>query len=217
MEMYVKRGDALEIYNLFPGSWGSNCYIIIADENGKRFAAVVDPSASATGIIEFLKDKNAKLEFIVLTHGHFDHIMSLDKLREATGADAYIHKDDEEMLLDGEKNAFKLFFGQDRVWQPAEKLLQNGDKLSLGKEQIEIISTPGHSKGSICLLCDGFMITGDTLFADNIGRCDLHGGNMMQMYSSLSKLAEYNADLTIYPGHGDSNTLGNALSQIGQI
>ena len=143
--------------------------------------------------------------------------MSLDKLREITGAITYIHKDDAEMLLDGEKNAFKLFFGQDRVWKSADRLLENGDKLALCGEEIEIISTPGHSKGSICLLCDGFMITGDTLFADNIGRCDLHGGNMMQMYASLSKLAEYDGNLTVYPGHGDSNTLGSALSAIGQI
>lgn len=207
----------MEIYDLFPGSWCSNCYILISNFENERCAAVVDPSAASTGITEFLKDKGAKLKYIILTHGHFDHIMSLDKLRDATGAPACIHKDDAEMLADGEKNAFKFFFGQDRVWRSAEMLLSDGDRLTLGDEVIEIISTPGHSKGSICLLCKDFMVTGDTLFAEGIGRCDLHGGNMMHMYASLGKLSEYDKSLTIYPGHGESATLGDALSGIVQI
>ncbi len=215
--MYSKRGIDLEIYNLFPGSWGSNCYILIGDGEQQREAAVIDPSASATGIVGFLKDKKARLKFIVLTHGHFDHVTSLDTLREVTSAPAYIHKDDAEMLSDGKKNAFELFFGQTRVWKPAERLLEDKDVIKLGGEKLEVISTPGHSKGSICLLGDGFMITGDTLFADNIGRCDLHGGNMMQMYASLGKLAEYDPKLTIYPGHGDCARLGDALSGLVQI
>lgn len=205
----------LEIFNLFPGSWGSNCYILISEDHKRqRHAAVVDPSASAKGIVEFLEDHGAKLEYIILTHGHFDHITSLDTLREATHAPALIHKDDAEMLADGEKNAFEFFFGQERKWKAAEVLLSHGDKIDLGDETIEVISTPGHSKGSICLLGKDFMITGDTLFADGYGRYDLHGGDPDQLASSLKLLREYDPNLTIYAGHGSESKLGRALDNV---
>lgn len=205
----------MEIFNLFPGSWGSNCYVLISeDKNGQRHAAVVDPSASATGIAEFLSAKNASLECIILTHGHFDHVTSLDTLRDLTNAPALIHKDDAEMLSDGEKNAFLYFFGQSRKWRDAEKLLSGGDKIYLGDEMLEVISTPGHSKGSICLLANEFIITGDTLFANGYGRYDLHGGNVAQLESSLGLLRNYDPSLPIYPGHGDEGILGHALDNV---
>lgn len=205
----------MEIFNLFPGSWGSNCYILISEDTKRqRHAAVVDPSASSKGIVEFLNNQAAKLEYIILTHGHFDHITSLDTLREATNVPAYIHKDDAEMLAEGEKNAFKLFFGQERKWRPAERLLSDKDKLMLGDEEIEIISTPGHSKGSICLLTNDFILTGDTLFANGYGRYDLHGGNPDQLASSLKLLRKYDQNLKLYAGHGDMGTLGQALDNV---
>jgi len=205
----------LEIFNLFPGSWGSNCYILISEDHQRqRHAAVVDPSASAKGIVEFLNDQKATLEYIILTHGHFDHITSLDTLREATNAPALVHKDDAEMLTDGEKNAFKFFFGQERKWKAAEVLLSGGDRITLGDETLEVISTPGHSKGSICLLTKDFMITGDTLFADGYGRYDLHGGDPDKLVSSLKLLREYDPNLTIYAGHGAESKLGRALDNV---
>ena len=208
----------MEIYTLYPYSFGSNCYALISEDSfGQRRAAVIDPSPDVNRIVKLLSQKQAVLEYIVLTHGHFDHIASLDELRDMTCAPAYIHEKDAEMLEDGNKNAYSFFFGRDKKWRPAEKLLEDGDILTLGNEKLKVISTPGHSKGSICLLGDGFLVTGDTLFADNIGRCDLYGGNMMQMYSSLGLLAELDPKLTIYPGHGDTNTLGNALSGLVQM
>ena len=202
----------LEICTLYPRSFGSNCYVLISETDGKKSAAVIDPSVDCQEILSLLSIKNATLEKIILTHGHFDHILSLDSLRSLTSAPAYIHESDAEMLLDGEKNAYAFFFAEDKKWAAAEGLLQDGDEISIGDEKLTVISTPGHSKGSICLLGDKFMITGDTLFADNIGRCDLYGGNMMHMYASLSKLSEFDPKLKIYPGHGDTSTLAQALS-----
>ena len=207
----------MDIYNLFPGSWSSNCYVLIADGNvGERHAAVIDPSASAQRIIDFVEQKGARLEYIIMTHGHFDHIMALDALRDRTGIPAYIHEFDAEMLPDGQKNAYSFFFGQDKSYRPAEKLLKHGDKLALGKEYLEIIYTPGHSRGSICILNnkDKFLLTGDTLFEAGYGRYDLYGGDVQALTRSLLSLRELDEDLTIYPGHGDSEKLGIAIDNL---
>ena len=205
----------MELYNLFPGSWNSNCYVLISGEQGeKRTAAVVDPSADKDTILRFIQGKNAVLESIILTHGHFDHVESVDTLRDATDAVVCIHKDDNEMLSDGRKNAYAFFFGEDRRWRPAERLLEDGDQLSVGKETLKVISTPGHSKGSICLLCGNILITGDTIFANGYGRYDLHGGNPSTLRDSLLGLRKLDGNLTIYPGHGESARLADALDRL---
>ena len=205
----------MELYNLFPGSWNSNCYVLISGEQGeKRTAAVVDPSADKDTILRFIQGKNAVLESIILTHGHFDHVESVDTLRDATDAVVCIHKDDNEMLSDGRKNAYAFFFGTDRKWRPADRLLEDGDQISVGKEALTVISTPGHSKGSICLLCGNILITGDTIFANGYGRYDLHGGNPSTLRDSLLGLRKLDGNLTIYPGHGESARLADALDRL---
>lgn len=200
----------MEIYNLYPGSFGANCYIIVSGSH----AAVIDPSASTDGIMDFIQGKNATLDCVILTHGHFDHMLSADTLRARSGAPLLVHEDDAELLLDGEKNAFKTFFGRDRVFSPAEKTLKHGDKIYVGNESLTVLNTPGHTNGCICLLCDGFLVTGDTLFAESIGRCDLYSGDVRKMRESLKFLRTLNQDLRIYPGHGDESTLGHALDVV---
>ena len=199
----------MKIENLYPGAWGSNCYLLVSGTH----AAVVDPSADANTIRNTLLQKyGATLDYILLTHGHFDHIVSVDTLREMTGAPLCIHKWDAEMLADSKKNAFYTFFRTERCYRPAERLLADDDKLSLGEETIRVIATPGHSQGSVCYLCNGeFLITGDTLFENGYGRYDLWGGNASALFSSLSSLRELDQNLTIYPGHGGSARLGDAL------
>ena len=202
----------MEIYSLFPGSWGSNCYVIISDGH----AAVIDPSASAQRIIDFVRETGATLDYIILTHGHFDHIMALDTLRDAANVPAYIHEADAEMLCDGKKNAHYFFFGRDMTYRPAEKVLQHGDRLALGDDVLEIISTPGHSKGSICILNrkDKTMLTGDTIFAESYGRYDLYGGDRATLMSSLASLRQFDRDTVIYPGHGEIARLSYALDNL---
>lgn len=202
----------MKIYNLFPGSYCSNCYLLVSGEH----AAVVDPSASPDVIINKAEELGARLEYIILTHGHFDHITSVDALRDAASIPLYIHEGDAEMLDDGKKNAYYFFFGRDKKYYPAEKVLTHGDRLKLGDEILEIISTPGHSKGSICILnrADKIMITGDTLFAEGYGRFDLYGGDKAELTRSLSSLRQYDRDITIYPGHGGSARLSDALDNL---
>jgi glyoxylase-like metal-dependent hydrolase (beta-lactamase superfamily II) len=175
---------------------------------------VIDPSVSADTIIDAVASEGAIIEKILLTHGHFDHIVSIDSLRRTADIKVLIHKDDAEMITDGAKNAFLTFFGRDCAYSPADDTFVGGDEISLGSEVIKIIHTPGHSKGSCCFLCDDFMITGDTLFSNNIGRCDLWGGDETALLSSLDTLSAYDRNIRIYPGHGPSEILGNALNNV---
>ncbi len=200
----------MQIINLFPGSVGSNCYLV---EEGKE-ALIIDPSASASAILRRLREDDCTPVGILLTHGHFDHIMSVDTLREALPEiKVYIHEADAPMLTDADKNAFALFFGKDRIWDPADVLLKGGDEISVGGTAFTVVHTPGHSPGSVCYLCPsaGVMFTGDTLFADNIGRCDLWGGSYATIRGSLRSLRDFDGALIIYPGHGDVNRLSKAL------
>ncbi len=197
----------MKIKNLFPGSWSSNCYVV--SDNGH--AIIIDPSAPESDIVEYLKSEDLTPESIVLTHGHFDHISSLDTLRKVTGIGACIHEKDAELLCDGAKNAFSLFLGGDLRYRPAELLLHDGDIISVGNLSFKVISTPGHTAGSICLLCEDVMFTGDTLFANSYGRCDLYSGNREALFKSLRSLKNYDPKIRIFPGHGQDAILGNAL------
>lgn len=199
----------MKIINLFPGSYNSNCYILV--HGGE--ALVIDPSASAKSILARVAEQGAVLKGILLTHGHFDHIVSIDTLRRACQVPLMIHKEDAEMLEDGVKNAFSLFFGQDISYEPAQRLLEHGDKIQLGGMDVEVVHLPGHSKGSVCYYIPGerTMFTGDLLFAQGYGRADLHGGNAFTLRTSLCALRKYPKNITIYPGHGEAALLGNAL------
>lgn len=188
-------------------SFGANTYLLISD----RHAYVVDPAVSVSAILKAAGEENAQIEGILLTHGHFDHILSLDTLRAATGLPASIHEEDAVMLTDGRKNAFYDFYHQERAFGAAERLLWEGDVIPLGKDEITVLHTPGHTPGSVCYLCGDSLVTGDTLFADTIGRCDLWGGSDAQMARSLERLRTLPASLRIYPGHGPDARLGDAL------
>ncbi len=197
----------MKILNICEGSWAANCYLLVSDKD----ALVIDPTASVKAICEALDNEGATLRGILLTHGHFDHILSLDTLRDKTGVPAYIHKEDAIMLTDGKKNAFFELFGKERAYRAADKLLSDGDVISFGDEKLTVFHTPGHTHGSVCFLADGHVFTGDTLFADSYGRCDLWNGDEEKMRSSLKKLRILDRELTIYPGHGRSYKLGMAL------
>ena len=197
----------MKIIPVCPYSFGSNTYVLISGTH----AFAVDPSLSVDALLSVLDANGAKLEGILLTHGHFDHTVSVDTLRKQTAAPLYIHESDAEMLTDGHKSAYYTFFGRDCVHGKAERLLANGNVLTLGDEQIKVIHTPGHSKGSVCYLTDDFLVTGDTLFSDTVGRCDLWGGNEGELKHSLEVLRGFPSTLTIYPGHGAPAELGDAL------
>ncbi len=197
----------MKIVTLYPDTFAANTHLLISDGH----ALVVDPGADTDEIITRAEEESAKIEGILLTHGHFDHIFSLDTLRERLGIGAMVHKDDAEMLTDGRKNASYTFFRRESVYSPAETLFEDGYEITLGDETVKVIHTPGHSKGSVCYLCGDALITGDTLFADGIGRSDLWGGEHRELMRSLDKLSALDKNIRIYTGHGPSELLGRAL------
>jgi len=200
----------MRIITLYPGSWGSNCYLLLSGTHG----AVVDPSPRAEQILNILEQNGASLDYILLTHGHFDHIVSLDSLRDLTGAPALIHEADAEFPPDPKKNAFYYFFHINQSYRAPDRSLKADEVLMLGEESIRVIHTPGHTAGSVCYLCNSdFLLTGDTVFDIGRGRTDLYGGNEALLLQTLQNMRELPQSLPIYPGHGTSSTLGAALDQ----
>ena len=200
----------MKIINVCEGSWASNCYALISGSH----ALVIDPSASAKAILEVLESEGASLDGILLTHGHFDHILSLDTLRDKTGAPAYIHREDAIMLTDGKKNGFYELFNRERTYRPADVLMNDGDRISLSDETLTVYHTPGHTHGSVCFISEGVIFSGDTIFAETYGRCDLWNGNIEKMRDSLHKLSMLNPSLTLYAGHGKTCSLGEAINNL---
>ena len=202
----------MEIISLPTVGFTSNCYIV---HNGNE-AFVVDPSISEKKIIKALDERNLKLKGILLTHGHFDHIWRAQELRNETGAPLYVHEFDDEMLIDADKNAYRTFTGNDFTIEKADALLHEGDVLCLGDEKITVLHTPGHTKGSVCYDTGDSLLSGDTIFAEGFGRCDLHGGDMNALKLSIQRLSEIakNENRWLYSGHGERSTLSQAIDRL---
>lgn len=211
MNIYVEVSVFMKVITLSPVAWESNSYLLI--ENGE--ALLIDAGASPDKVDAALVREQANLMGILLTHGHFDHILSIDLLREKYGVPVFVHKDDAPMLTDGKRNAYAYFFRQERAWKPADKLLEDGDRIPFGNASISVISTAGHTKGSVCYLVDDLMFSGDTIFADGYGRTDLAGGDYGELTLSLQTLFKLPKGLTVYPGHGISASLGEAMYNLG--
>ena len=200
----------MKLIPLYGAAWESNSYLLVDGAD----ALLIDAGAACRTVTDALAKEGATLRHILLTHGHFDHTVSVDTLRQATDAKLSLHGADAEMLTDAHKSALALFFGTDRTHGPADQTLSDGDRIPFGGTSIQVIHTPGHSRGSVCYLMDGMLFCGDTLFAEGYGRCDLYGGDMSVLAASLGKLRTLDPALTIYPGHGAPRALGDALDSL---
>lgn len=189
------------------GPWESNCFIIGCGET--KEGAVVDPGAEAGKILNRVKKLGLKINKIILTHGHPDHISALAEVQKATGAKVLIHGADADMLTDARRN-LSLYMGQKMEMDQADILLKDGDTIKVGNITLEVMHTPGHTPGGICLKCaPDLVITGDTLFAGSVGRSDFPGGSHTQLIASIkTKLLKFPPNTSVYPGHGPGSTIG---------
>ncbi len=193
------------LHTLVFGALQTNCYIL-ADEESKC-AMVIDAPDNADKILEFAKDKGYNITDIILTHGHFDHILALKELKETTGATLSTFVDTEEFLKDRVLNLCHYVNIELDPIIP-DKLLKDGDIINFCGNEIKVIHTPGHTKDCICLLFGKTLISGDTLFRSSIGRWDHPTGDMAQEIESIKeKLLVLPDDTNVYPGHGPSTTI----------
>lgn len=185
--------------------FGENTYIV-GDEKSRK-CAVIDPGADYKDVIKVLDKNSLQIEYIILTHGHGDHIAGVKELRKATGAKVVAHCDEAELLIDSKKNlSSSMRWGAQEF--EADVYVKDKEKLAVGDLKFSFIHTPGHTKGGMCIRVGDDMFTGDTLFAGSMGRTDFYGGDYKQMEKSLKKLAKYEDNVRVYPGHGPSSTLG---------
>ncbi len=183
----------------------TNTYIVTDEATGET--AVVDPSLPEEILIQKFEGRNVK--YILLTHGHYDHIGGVNFVKEKTGAKVVIHKEEEEMLFDGNKNAYYSKYSSPMPAMSADILVEDGTELMLGNSKIKVLFTPGHTKGGVCYIFpdDRVMFSGDTLFRLTAGRTDLYGGDARTELMSLAKIAELEGDYQVYPGHDRATTL----------
>jgi len=188
------------------GELATNCYIL--GDEGTQQGVVIDPGGDSEIIEAHLKKLKLKVEHIILTHGHIDHIGALSQLKKTTGAAILIHSKDSAMLRDPSQN-LSLFSGGRMVAPKADRLLEEGDIVQCGDIKLEVLHTPGHTPGGISLLTDKMIFTGDALFCGSIGRTDFPGSSHQELISSIkSKLLNKDDDFVVHPGHGPSSTIG---------
>ncbi len=189
------------------GEIETNTYVL---ESGGVFA-VVDPAEENAELLNFLKGKN--VEYVLLTHGHFDHISGVNSVVRETGAKVCVHSLDGEMLLDGNKSLYNSHFGGIQAPIKADILLNDGDELNFGEMNVRVMHTQGHTNGSVCYILENerIIFSGDTLFRLSAGRTDLAGINPVlagrNELASLKKLSNLSGDYMVYPGHGEETTL----------
>lgn len=192
------------------GSLYTNCYLTHCIETGE--ALIIDPgfetNLGAKAVFKEVDQQKLRIKYIVNTHGHLDHTAGNGIAKRMTGAPILIHEYDTPMLTDPTRNLSMAFGLRSTSMPPADRTLHDGDIIQIGEVTLRILHTPGHSRGSICILRPDAVFTGDTLFAGSIGRTDLPGSSYEKIMLSIRKLAQLPDHTVIYPGHGPSSTIG---------
>jgi len=187
--------------------FATNTYLVW-DEISKE-AVLIDVAAPAPGIINEIRELGLSLKYLLLTHGHGDHIGGVGMIKNEFSIPVGIHEYDAEMLFDPVKN-LSTYWDQNVTVTAADILFKDGDSLKLGNSEIKIIHTPGHTRGGICFYIDNLLFSGDTLFCESMGRTDLPGGDYQTLINSIrSKLFILPDDTKVLSGHGEESTIEN--------
>lgn len=198
------------VKQLTVGMMGVCCYIASCEKTNK--AVIIDPGGDEDRILDYCKQKQLQIEYIVNTHGHLDHVCGNGPIQAATGAPIVMHADDIAYFNDP---AVKKYFSGLGLPEspPAAVSVKDGDVIAFGEEKLQVIHTPGHTPGGICLYNPPHCFTGDTVFAGAVGRTDFPGGSMRQMLDAIkTRLLTLPEDTIVWPGHG----YGGLQSTIGR-
>jgi len=197
----------MQIKCLTVGPLLANCYLVWCEET--KEAVVIDPGAEGEKIVSEIEKEHLRVKYIINTHGHVDHISANREVKNRTGAKILIHADDAPLLTNPQLN-LSSYLGAPVTGPPPDVLLCEGEEIEIGNNlKLEVIHTPGHTRGGICLLADKVVFTGDTLFAGSVGRTDFPGGSYTELLDSIKKkILTLGDDYVIYPGHGPASTVG---------
>lgn len=191
------------------GQLGVNCFVLGCEETHE--GVIIDPGADADVVSRVVQRHNLNIKYILNTHGHFDHVGGNARIKSATGAGLMIHEADRVYLGRAAASAANYGITAENSPNP-DQLLEDGMSITFGNQQITVFHTPGHTPGGCCFYSQGenLLISGDTLFAESIGRTDLPGGSHSQLLSSIrGKLLVLPDETTVYPGHGPETTIGH--------
>ncbi|MBU4438017.1 MAG: MBL fold metallo-hydrolase [Acetobacterium sp.] len=196
----------MEVIKKSLGQMGTNCYVIWDEKS--LAAAVIDPGFEDQRIINIIKENKLNVKYILLTHGHFDHLGGVAQIKQLTGAKVLINEIDADCLGDSRRN-LSVLAGMSMELESADGFLKEDEPIMLGDINIRVIHTPGHSKGGVCLLAEDVLFSGDTLFNTSIGRTDFADGDLNELLNAImSKLFILDDSTKVLPGHGDDTTIG---------
>ena len=200
-----QEGNEMIIDILEVGEYLANCYLVGCEKT--RAGIVIDPGDAGDFVISKIKQNKLRIDKIVLTHGHLDHIGAVEYLRNILGAKVLIHSGDAEMLTSPDRN-LSAFTASPMAAKEPDILLEDGQIIEFGETALKVLHTPGHSPGGISLYGEGVVFTGDTLFLGSVGRTDLPNGDFDLLMSSIQgKLFALPDETIIYPGHGPETTV----------
>ncbi len=200
----VKHG--LMVETLVVGPLFSNCYIIWDDS--EKLGAIIDPGDDAEIILETIKKLGIRIKYILVTHGHFDHVGAVAEIKKETGVEFLAHKDD-LFFIEESENAAKRWGIIIKQPPNPDRYIKDGDKIDIGKYSLKVIYTPGHSPGGVSFLNDKMIFSGDTIFQGSIGRTDFRKGSIKDLTKSIKeRLYTLPDDTIIYTGHGPNTTVG---------
>ena len=206
-----------KVHTLVVGRLQTNCYILQSDST----ALVVDPGDEPERILRFLTDIAVKPSRIIATHTHFDHVLGVDSIRDKFQIPFLIHHDDLSMLESMQSRVRQIMDFSVPPPPKVDQFLRDGESIAFGEDRVKVIHTPGHSPGSISLVGRGFVLTGDALFNQSIGRTDLPGGDLDTLVRSITeRLFTLDDDTIVYPGHGPETSIGDeklANPFVGQV
>ena len=195
----------MKIEKFVTGIISTNCYLAINEET--KQTVVIDPAACPSYLMGHIKSEALQVEAILLTHGHFDHIMGVKTVQDMTGAKIYMHELEKDFATDSRLNLSTVI--AERQCDPfvPDVLYHDGDKIPVGNLTFRVLHTPGHTIGSSCLIVKDTIFSGDTIFKGSIGRTDFPTSDPAKMLESVQKVAELEGNYAVFPAHGDSTTL----------